>query len=87
MTQQVKAEVYLEELQELVREKEFLDPLVELTSFSLSYYPDLATELLKKTKDLPDHLFQKIVDGIRKEQWPSELYDSLANFSENERLR
>jgi len=32
----------------------------------LNYYPDLATELLKKAKDLPDELFKRIVDGIKK---------------------
>lgn len=54
---------------------------------ALNYYPDLATELLKKTKDLPEELFKRIVEGIKKEEWPNDLYDSLANFSENERLK
>ena len=38
-----------------------IDPTAELAAFSLEYYPDLATELLKKTKDLPENLMVVIV--------------------------
>jgi len=33
---------------------ECYDPQTELLYFALCYYPDLATELIKKAKDLPD---------------------------------
>lgn len=83
LTQKIKTNVYLEELQPCLEGKEYLDPITELSSFALSYYPDLAPELLKKAKELPNELFTKIVEGIAKEKWPTELYDSLQNFSEN----
>ena len=59
-------QVYLEELKNYLKEKEDFDPKEELIYFALSYYPDLAAELLKKTKDLPDTLLKQIVQGIQK---------------------
>jgi hypothetical protein len=38
---------------------------------------------MKKAKTLPDQLFERIVEGIRKEVWPADFYESLGNFSEN----
>ena len=71
MGEKIKTQVYLEELQEYLKDKEYLDPIIELSSFALSYYSELAPELLKKAKDLPDSLFEKLVEGIRKEKWPN----------------
>ena len=68
--------MYLEELTSYLKEKE-LDPMIELTRLAMDFYPDLATELLKKSKDLPDYLFKRIVEGIRNEEWSNEFYQNL----------
>ena len=68
--------MYLEELTSYLKEEE-LDPIIELTRLAMDFYPDLATELLKKSKDLPDYLFKRIVEGIRNEEWSNEFYQNL----------
>lgn len=43
LKEDIKTDVYLEELSECLQGKETISPLVELISFALSYYSDLAT--------------------------------------------
>lgn len=42
LVEKIKTDVYLEEVAECLKEQEFIDPIIELSSFALSYYPDLA---------------------------------------------
>lgn len=53
-------QVFCQELAPYVPSEE-TDPLIELTGFALNYYPELATQLLRKAKTLPDKLFEKLV--------------------------
>ena len=43
MEHKIRREVYLEELEPYLPKEEMIDPVVELTSFALSFHPDLAT--------------------------------------------
>lgn len=54
LSEEITTEVYLEELEEYFKDKKSINPIMQLSSFALDYYPDLATELLKKAKDMPD---------------------------------